>query len=354
MAKSIRIEQVEIGAGSPPFIVAELSGNHNGSLDRALELVDKAADAGVSAIKIQTFTPDTITLPIKSGRFYIDDPKSLWHGKSLYELYQVGQTPYEWHKAIFERCRKKGLIGFSTPFDVTAVDFLESLNVPCYKIGALEISDHELIKKCAATKKPLIISAGAVTLSEIDETVRIARENGCTDLILLHCLKAYPADPAEFHLKKIPHLAALFDCIVGISDHSPGIGVAIASISHGACLIEKHLTLSRKEKVIDSDFSLEPTEMKQLVEESKRAFVAQGSATFGITPSEELERTFRRSLYFAEKLAPETVITRAHIRSVRPGGGLEPKYIDAVIGQKVQKGVEYGDPVTWEVFQCRK
>lgn len=347
----ITIGSYKIGPNHPPFVVAEISGNHNGSLERALQLVDAAKEAGVHAIKLQTYTPDTITLDIKEGEFLISDPKSLWKGRNLYELYQEAHTPWEWHKPIFKYARKLGLAAFSTPFDETAVDFLEDLDVPCYKIGSLEIVDLPLIKKAAETGKPLIISVGAATLAETGEAVAAARDAGCKDLILLKCPKAYPAQPTDCNLLTLPYLASCFNTLVGISDHTLSLGVAVASVALGGCLVEKHFTFSRDEGGVDSAFSLEPKEFKELVEETKNAWQALGKIQFDPLPSELLELTFRPSLYFVEDLSANEIVQPHHIRSVRPGKGLSPKEIDNVIGLRLQKAVRKGTPVHWDLFK---
>jgi pseudaminic acid synthase len=351
MTADIIIGTRKVGPNHPPLIVAEVSGNHNGSLENALKLVDEAKKAGVHAIKLQTYTPDTITLDVREGEFLVSDPKSLWKGRNLYDLYQEAHTPWEWHKPIFDHCKKLGLIAFSTPFDETAVDFLEELNVPCYKIGALEIVDLPLIKKAAQTGKPLIISIGAATLAETGEAVEVARKAGCKDIILLKCNKVYPAQPIDCHLRTLPHLANCFNTLVGLSDHTLSLGVAIASVALGGCLIEKHFTFSRAEGGIDSAFSSEPAEFKALVEESKSAWEALGRIQYDPLESEKLELTFRPSLYFVEDIAAGVIVQSHHIRSVRPGKGLPIKEIDHVIGLKLLESVKKGTPVSWKVFK---
>lgn len=350
MAKEFKLGSHTIGPNHPPFIVAELSGNHNGSIDKALKLIEQAKEAGVHAVKFQTYTPDTITLNIREGAFLVDDPSSLWKGRNLYDLYIEAHTPWEWHEILFEKARDLGLVAFSTPFDETAVDFLETLNVPCYKIGALEIIDLPLIKKVAATKKPLILSVGATNFKEVEEAVFAAREAGCEDLVLLKCPKAYPADPAHFNLRTLPHMAETFDVLVGISDHTLSLGVPLASIAFGCCWIEKHFTGARAEGGVDSAFSSEPREFKFLVEESKIVWEALGRVQYDVLPSEELERMFRPSLYFVEEVKAGTIVKPHHIRSVRPAGGLLPKEIDKIVGSKLKRDVKYGTPVSWDLF----
>lgn len=331
-----------------PFIIAEMSGNHNHSLDRALEIVDKAAEAGVDALKIQTYTADTITIDKNDGEFFISDKNSLWYGQSLYSLYQKAYTPWEWHKAIFDRCKEKGIIGFSTPFDFTAVDFLESLDVPFYKIASFENIDLPLIKKVAQTGKPIIASTGMASLAELSELVETAKSNGCKDLTLLKCTSSYPATPEGSNLLTIPHLQQLFDCRVGLSDHTLGIGVAVASIALGATVIEKHFCLSRAEGGVDSAFSLEPEEMRMLVEESKRAFAAIGKVHYGVTEQESLKG--RRSLYIVEDMKAGDVITENNMRSIRPGLGLPPKYYDVLLGKNVKCDVKRGTALKWDMI----
>ncbi|WP_276661911.1 pseudaminic acid synthase [Syntrophomonas wolfei] len=339
-----------VGEKYPPFIVAEMSGNHNQSLERALHIVETAAQAGAHAIKMQTYTADTMTLDINGGDFFIDDEDSLWQGRSLHDLYEKAYTPWEWHEPIFERCRELGLIAFSTPFDETAVDFLETLEVPCYKIASFESTDLPLIRKVAATGKPMIISTGMARVAEIDETVRVAREAGCKDLILLKCTSSYPASPEESNLLTIPNMQQLFDCPVGLSDHTMGIGVAVASVALGACLIEKHFTLSRAEGGVDSVFSIEPEEMKQLVIESERAWQALGRLSYGPGEQESKSLKFRRSLYICRDMAEGEVLTTDNLRIVRPGYGLEPKYYEVLIGKKVNRAVKKGTPLSWDLI----
>ncbi|MBS4096869.1 MAG: pseudaminic acid synthase [Sulfuricella sp.] len=340
----------KIGRDHSPFLVAEMSGNHNQSLERALAIVDAAAKAGAHALKIQTYTADTMTLDLNEGAFFIDDASSLWQGKSLYKLYQEAYTPWEWHQPIFERCREVGIIGFSTPFDETAVDFLETLNVPCYKIASFENTDLPLIRKVAATGKPLIISTGMATLAELDETVRAAREVGCRDLILLKCTSTYPATPENTNLRTIPHLHELFNCEVGLSDHTMGIGVSVASVAMGATLIEKHFTLARADGGVDSAFSLEPEEMRALVEESARAWAALGRISYGATAAEEKSKAHRRSLYVCEDIAEGALLTTSNIRAIRPGSGLPPKFLEIFLGRKARTDIRKGTPVSWDLL----
>jgi len=346
----IKIGQRIIGIGKKPFIVAEMSGNHNHSLKRALEIVEAAAAAGAEAIKLQTYTADTITLDVEDGDFFIDDEDNLWRGRSLYDLYKEAYTPWEWHEPIFKRCRELGLIAFSTPFDETAVDFLETLDVPCYKIASFELIDLPLIRKVAATGKPMIISTGMASVAEIDETVRGAKEAGCKDIILLKCTSSYPASPEDSNLLTIPHMQKLFNCPVGLSDHILGIGAALASVALGACMIEKHFTISRADGGVDSVFSMEPEEMRQLVIETERAWQALGQISYSPGEQESKSLKFRRSLYIAEDMAAGEVLTPENLRIVRPGYGLEPKYYDVVLGKKVNRAVTKGTPLSWDLI----
>jgi N-acetylneuraminate synthase len=350
MATIVSINGRAIGFGCPPFIIAEMSGNHNQSLERALEIVDAAAASGAHALKLQTYTADTLTLDISEGEFFIDDPKSPWKGRSLYDLYKQAHTPWDWHKPIFDHCRELGIICFSTPFDDTSVDFLESLDAPCYKIASFENADLPLIRKVAATGKPMIISTGMATVGELDETVRAAREAGCNDLILLKCTSTYPATPENTNILSIPHLRDLFNCEVGLSDHTMGLGVSVAAVALGASIIEKHFTLCRADGGVDSNFSLEPEEMRNLVIETERAWQALGTVSYGPTEKEKASLQFRRSLYVTQDMKAGDVFTLDNLRSIRPGWGLLPKYFDLLLGKKVNKDVNKGTPVTWEML----
>jgi len=348
---SIAIAERLIGLDAPPFIVAELSGNHNRSLGCALDIVAAAAKAGAHALKLQTYTADTMTLDLEEREFFIDDPDNPWRGKSLHELYQEAHTPWDWHGPIFERCRELGLIGFSTPFDATAVDFLEGLGVPCYKIASFENTDIPLIRKVAATGKPILLSTGMATVAELDEGVRAAREAGCKDLILLKCTSTYPATPENTNLLTIPHLRDLFRCQVGLSDHTLGIGVAVAGVALGATVIEKHFTLARGDGGVDSAFSMEPNELAALVVETERARRALGEIRYGPTEAERASRVFRRSLYVCSDLQPGDRLTERNVRAIRPGNGLPPKYLDQVIGMRVGRAVKRGTPLTLELLE---
>lgn len=349
--RDIFIAQRKVGSESAPFIVAEMSGNHNQSLEQALKIVRAAAQCGVDALKLQTYTADTITLNVKKKDFFINDSKSLWQGAYLYDLYQKAYTPWEWHKPIMDLCKEIGLICFSTPFDETAVDFLESLDVPCYKIASFEVVHLPLIKKVAQTGKPIIMSTGMASVSDLDDAVKTAKSNGCKDLILLKCTSSYPADPGQSNILTIPHMQKLFDCQVGLSDHTLGIGVSVASVALGATFIEKHFTISRAQGGVDVAFSLEPSEMKALVDETKRAWQALGKVTYMPTERENKSMQFRRSIYVSKDLKAGDILTQDNLKVVRPGYGLQPKYLEIILGKRVSKGVEKGTPVDWDVFE---
>ena len=321
-----------------PFIIAEMSGNHNQSLDRALAIVDAAADAGADAIKLQTYTADTMTL---KGALVIEDKNSLWHGKELHELYQLAYTPWEWHAPIFDRAKERGMVAFSSPFDASAVDFLESLNVPLYKIASFENTDHPLLKKVAQTGKPVIMSTGVSTLADMDEAVRVLRENGCKELTLLKCTSTYPATPENTNLATIPHMKQIFeDCLIGLSDHTMGIGAAVGATVLGAQVIEKHFTLSRADGGVDSAFSLEPAELKTLVEESERAYLAMGKVQYGIQKAEKNSLLYKRSIYIAEDIKAGEAFTVDKLKVIRPGIGMPPKYFERMLGKTAKKDLK--------------
>jgi N-acetylneuraminate synthase len=345
-----RIAHHEIGRSARPFVIAEMSGNHNQSLDRALEIVEAAAKTGAHALKIQTYTPDSMTLDLDEGDFFIADPDSLWKGTSLYRLYGQACTPYAWHAPIFERARQLGIIPFSTPFDAGAVDLLESLDAPVYKIASFENTDLPLIRRVAATGKPIIISTGMATVAELDETVRAAREAGCGDLVLLKCTSTYPATPGNTNILTIPHLRELFGCEVGLSDHTMGIGVSVASVALGATVIEKHFTLRRADGGVDSSFSMEPAEMSALVVETERAWQSLGQVSYGPTEAEKKSLKFRRTLYVTADLQAGEQLTPSNLRAIRPGGGLPPKYLEVFIGKRVARPVKRGTPVGWDLL----
>lgn len=341
---TIKIAQRTIGFGHPPFVIAEMSGNHNQSLDRALAIVDAAAKAGAHAIKLQTYTADTMTLDVRGGSFEIDDLDSPWAGKNLHHLYNIAHTPWEWHFSIMQRAKDRGLACFSSPFDETAVDFLEDLDVPAYKIASFENNHLPLISKVASTGKPLIISTGMASLGELEEAVCTARDSGCTQLILLKCTSTYPATPENTNILTIPHLRDLFGVEVGLSDHTMGVGVAVASVALGASVIEKHFTLSRAEGGVDSEFSLEPHELKSLVVESERAWSALGQVRYGPTKAEQKSLVFRRSIYVAKDIAVGDTFTAENLRIVRPGDGSPPSFLAKLLGRKSRRAYRRGTP----------
>lgn len=343
----MKIDNIEIGKNFPPFIIAEMSGNHNQSLDRALEIVEAAAEAGVQAIKLQTYTADTMTFP---GAYIIQDENSLWKGKELYELYKEAYTPWEWHKPIFNKARELGIIAFSSPFDESAVDFLETLNAPCYKIASFENTDWPLLKKVASTGKPVIMSTGVSNVSDIYQSVAILKDAGCNELILLKCTSTYPSTPKTSNINTIPHMRELFKCNIGLSDHTLGIGVSVAAVALGACVIEKHFTIRRSDGGVDSSFSLEPHEMKSLVIESKNAFEGLGKVSYDILSSEKNSMNFKRSIYVVKEVKAGELITKNNIRVIRPGNGLEPKHYEAVLGKVISKNINAGTPLSWSMI----
>ncbi|WP_010097561.1 pseudaminic acid synthase [Ornithinibacillus scapharcae] len=347
---AIKVGNHLIGKDYPPFIVAEMSGNHNQSLDKALEIVEEAAKAGAHAIKIQTYTADTMTLNLDNEEFTINNNSSIWNKKRLYELYQEAHTPWEWHEPIFKRCKALGILAFSSPFDSSAVDFLETLDVPCYKIASFECTDLPLIRRVAQTKKPMIISTGMCSVGEIEEAVMVARNAGCKDIILLKCTSTYPASPVHTNIRTIPHMEELFQCQIGLSDHTMGTGVAVASVALGAVVIEKHLTISRAEGGVDAIFSMEPNELSSLVKETKSAWESLGDVTYGPTSSEKDSLSFRRSLYVVEDMKEGEVFTEKNLKAIRPGYGLPPRYYDVLLGKQIKQDIKRGTPVTWALL----
>ena len=334
-----------------PFIIAEMSGNHNQSLERAMKIVEAAAETGVNAIKLQTYTADTMTIDKDTDEFFIVDKDSLWQGESLYNLYKKAYTPWEWQEKIFRHAEELGLICFSTPFDDTSVDFLEGIGCPIYKIASFENIDLPLIRKVAKTGKPIIASTGMASVAELDEMVRTAKENGCEDLTLLKCTSSYPATPEGSNLRTIPHMKELFKCKVGLSDHTLGIGAAVASIALGATVIEKHFTLSRFDGGVDSAFSLEPEEMKLLVRECNTAYQALGEVRYNTQAQEQKSLQFRRSLYIVEDMKKGDILTEKNLRSIRPGLGLPPKYYDVLLGKKVNQDISHGTGLKWDFVE---
>ena len=345
---TIEIAGRPIGVEHAPFVIAEMSGNHNQSLERALAIVAAAAKAGAHAIKLQTYTADTMTLNVRGGSFEISDPASLWAGQNLHDLYQQAHTPWEWHGPIMERARELGLICFSSPFDETAVDFLEDLGAPAYKIASFENNHLPLIEKAASTGKPLIISTGMASLGELDAAVRTAREAGCTQLVLLKCTSTYPASPENTNIRTIPHLRELFSCEVGLSDHTMGLGVALAAVALGASVVEKHFTLARADGGVDSAFSLEPAELSSLVREAERAWLALGEVRYGPTEAEKQSLVFRRSIYAAANIAAGETFTESNIRIVRPGDGAPPSLYSRLLGRSARRNYSYGEALSLE------
>ena len=341
----IKIAGRSIGPDHPPFVIAEMSGNHNQSLDRALEIVSEAAKAGASAIKLQTYTPDTMTLDVDGGSFKITDPDSLWSGQNLHQLYKKAYTPWEWHAPIMERAHEMGLICFSSPFDETAVDFLEGLGAPAYKIASFENNHLPLIKKAASTGKPLIISTGMASLAELELATNTARQAGCTQLVLLKCTSTYPSTPINTNIRTIPHLRDLFRCEVGLSDHTMGVGVAVASVALGASVIEKHFTLSRADGGVDSAFSLEPQELSALVIDSERAWQSLGHVQYGATEAEKKSLVYRRSIYASSDIAEGDLFTPDNIRIIRPGDGAPPYLYPQILGRKSRRSYKRGTPL---------
>jgi N-acetylneuraminate synthase len=346
----ITIAQRRVGADTRPYLIAEMSGNHNQSLDRALAIVDAAAAAGADAIKLQTYTAETMTLDVRSSGFVIEDQGSLWAGRQLYDLYREAHTPWDWHRPIMERAASRGLHCFSTPFDDSAVDFLESLDVPAYKIASFENTDLPLIRRVAKTGKPMILSTGMASAAEIDDAVRAAREAGCTQLVLLKCTSTYPATPENSNLRTIPNMRDAFSCEIGLSDHTMGCGVAVAAVALGATVVEKHFTLRRADGGVDSAFSLEPEEFRQMRVETERAWQGLGTVRYGGTQAEEASRVFRRSLYIACDMQAGQALSPESLRIVRPGFGLPPKFYDVLIGRRLTRDVKRGTPMQWDLL----
>jgi pseudaminic acid synthase len=342
----MKIGGFDISSQHKPFVIAEMSGNHNRSLDRAKEIIKAAADTGAHAVKLQTYKADTMTINMRGGLFDITDKSSLWFGRNLYELYEEAHTPWEWHKPLFEYARHLGLICFSTPFDETAVDFLETLNAPCYKVASFENTDHPLLKKIAQTRKPVIMSTGVANISDIIESVQVLKENGCNQLVLLKCTSTYPSTPENTNLMTIPALKQIFpDCVIGLSDHTMGVGAAIASVALGARVIEKHFTLRRADGGVDSTFSMEPEEMRALVVESERAFLALGTVQLSLQKVEEKSKMFKRSIYVIKDIKEGEFYTKENIRIIRPGDGLAPKYFESILSKKATRAHSKGTPL---------
>jgi len=349
LKKSVSINGRTISSTHLPYIVAEMSGNHNGDIQRAFTILEEAKRAGADAVKLQTYRADTITIDHDGPEFIVSD--GLWAGRRLYDLYEEAHTPWEWHGPLFEKAREIGLTLFSSPFDHSAVNFLEDLNVPAFKIASPEIVDLPLIKKAAQTQKPLIISTGTASLDEIDEAVGAAKSGGCQELILLHCISAYPTDIKDANLSSIPFYKDRYNVPVGLSDHSLGTEVANLAIALGACFVEKHFTLSREEGGVDSAFSIEPKELRQLVESSKRAFSAIGVPKQMPISTEETVVENRRSLYAVKDIAAGELLTADNVRSIRPALGLKPKYYEEVIGTKAKCAIAFGTPLDWDMVE---
>jgi pseudaminic acid synthase len=345
----VRVVDHRIGPGETPFVIAEVSGNHNGSLERALEIIDAVADSGAPAVKFQTYTADTITIDAPGPQFRIRSEHGLWGGRTLHDLYEEAHTPWEWHAPMFERARERGLVAFSSPFDPTAVELLESLDCPVYKIASAELVDLPLIREVASTGKPMILSSGMATLGEIDAALTAARDGGCTELVLLACTASYPADPADARLMSVPTLAAAFGVPVGLSDHTAGIGVAVAAVALGAVAVEKHVTLRRADGGVDADFSLQPEELAALVRETAAARLAVQPPRFGPTEAERDTLALRRSLYVVADVSAGDLVTPENVRSIRPSGGLPSDAISAVVGRRFVRDVERGTPLTWDL-----
>ena len=348
MTQTITIDKTKIGDSYPPYVIAEMSANHNGNIDDAFKIIEKAKKSGANAVKIQTYKPSTITIKSKLPDLLIKD--GLWKGKSLYELYESAHTPWSWHKDLFEYANKVGITMFSSPFDTTAIDLLEDLNTPAYKIASFEVIDLPLIRYAASTKKPMIISTGMANEEEIDEAIEAARDAGCVELAILHCVSGYPAPPKDYNLRTLVDMKKRFEVITGISDHTLNNVTALASISLGASIIEKHFTLDRSRGGPDDSFSLEEKDLIELCELSKVAWDSLGEVDYSTKESEKINLKFRRSLYFIKDLRKGDIITENDIRSIRPGFGISPKYFDEIIGKKVKKDVMYGTPVMLESF----
>jgi len=347
----MKIGDINIGYDYPPVIIAEMSGNHNCSLERALKIVEAVANTGAPILKLQTYTADTITLNVSDGEFVISGTDSPWEGRSFYSLYQEAHTPWEWQKEIIVNANELGVVCFSSVFDESSVDFLEDLDVPAYKIASQECIHLPLIHKVALTNKPIVMSTGMATLAEIDEAVNLIRKTGSSEILLMKCTSSYPSNPENSNILTIPYLKKIFGCEVGLSDHTLGIGAAVAAVSNGATMIEKHFTLSRGDGGVDSAFSLEPHEMKMLVEETKRAWQSLGEVHFGPTESEKVSLSGRRSIYISIDMSAGDKLDRDNLRVIRPNGGLEPKFYDVILGRRIKKDIKKGTPLSWDLVE---
>ena len=347
----MKIDKHKISPSNKPFIIAEMSGNHNRSIKNALNLIKIASEAGVDAIKLQTYKPETITLNSSRKDFYIRDKRSLWNGKKLFDLYDEAHTPWEWHEEIFEKAKELNLICFSSAFDESSVDFLETLNVPAYKIASFEINHIPLIKKIAKTKKPVILSSGVANLSDLNLATHTLKSNGCKDFAILKCTSNYPADPIDSNLKSIPKIKKIFNCEVGLSDHTLGIGTAIAAIAFGASIIEKHFTIKRSLGGVDSTFSLEPKELELLVRESHQAWQSLGSEKLFLNPLNKNSSNFKRSIFIKKNLNKNDILDLDSVGIFRPSTGMHPKYFDKILGKKVNKNLKIGMPFKREYIK---
>ena len=348
MSDEVTIDGRKIGQAHPPYVIAEMSGNHNGDIERAFRLIDAAADAGADAVKLQTYTADTITIDHDGPGFRLEG--GLWEGRTLHDLYREAHTPWDWHAPLFDHARRRGIGIFSSPFDATAIDLLESLGAPAYKIASFELIDLPLIQRAARTGKPLIISTGLATLGEIEEAVAAARGAGATEILLLHCTSAYPTPPEEANLRTMAHMASGFDVPVGLSDHTMGVAVPVAAVALGAVAIEKHFTLARADGGPDSAFSLEAPELKEMVAACRAAWAALGRVDYGVSPGEGGGRLVRRSLYVVEDIAAGAPLTAVNVRSIRPGFGLPPKHLPDVLGRRATRGLKRGEPLDWSMM----
>lgn len=354
MMQKIKIAHKELGDGCKPFIVAELSGNHQQDYALAEKMIEAAADAGADAIKLQTYTPDTMTLDMHHDEFMVNENNSLWEGESLYELYAKASTPWEWHKPLFDKAKLLGLIAFSSPFDASAVDFLETLDVPCYKIASFENNDLPLIKKVAKTGKPVIISTGMASQNEINELLITIRATGNDQIILLKCTSNYPADASDSHLATMTDMQETYDCLVGLSDHSAGISVSLAGVALGACLVEKHFVLDREAGGVDSAFSIEPLELKNLVIESEKVSRAIGIVQYGGSENEQQSKKYRRSIYCSKEIKKGEILSKNNIKIIRPGFGLAPKYFERILGTTANQDISIGTAIDWAFFDKKE
>jgi len=345
----MQIADFKIGLDHKPFVIAEMSGNHNHSIEKAFKIIEEAARMGAHAVKLQTYTADSITIDHRGGLFDIKDETSLWKNRNLYELYQEAHTPYEWHDALFKCAKDNSIICFSTPFDDEAVDLLEKLGAPAHKIASFENNHHPLLKKIASTGKPVIMSTGVSNLNDLAESVQVLRNNGSSDIALLKCTSNYPASPENSNLRTIPHMRELFNCEVGLSDHTMGVGAPVAAVTLGATVIEKHFCLSRAEGGVDSAFSLEPEELKSLVIETERAWQSLGRIQYGVQESEKKSLNFKRSIYVVKDIKASETFSSDNIRVIRPGDGLAPKFFEEILGKTATRDIARGTPLQFNL-----